>query len=175
MNTFVHAIVGICFFMSSFTLMEGKNLYSIKTFVNSKGQSKLKVIPYYSIIDHGSTNHREIVKRGLWHYDEDPPTAHSIPRFETQCGGIAYLLLEGKARNLDIYIKCKDGKTLYKKLNISVNGSTKILESKGRVDRFWGCNEKTDDDELYYSEYDVFIEENGIVIFQAEIIRRDCV
>ena len=174
MKHILHVILGISFLLSSSTLMNGKNLYSIKTVVNSKGKSKIKVIPYYSMIDYGSSKYREIIDRGYWHYDEDPPTPHSIPKYETQCSGVAYLLLKGKAKNLDIYVKCKNGKIIYKKSNISVNGSTKVLESKGKVDRFQGCNEKTDDDEHNYSEYDVFIEENGIVIFQAEIIRWDC-
>lgn len=174
MNTFVHAIVGICFFMSSFTLMEGKNLYSIKTVVNSKGKSKIKVIPYYSMIDYGSSKYREIIDRGVWHYDEDPPTPHSIPKYETQCSGVAYLLLKGKAKNLDIYVKCKNGKIIYKKSNISVNGSTKVIVSKGKVDLFSGCSQKFDEDQHFYEEYDVFIEEDGQVIFQAEIIRREC-
>jgi len=174
MKHILHVILGISFLLSSSSLMNGKNLYSIKTVVNSKGKSKIKVIPYYSMIDYGSSKYREIIDRGYWHYDEDPPTPHSLPKYETQCSGVAYLLLKGKAKNLDIYVKCKNGKTMYKKSNISVNGSTKILVSKGKVDRFSGCSQKFDEDQHFYEEYDVFIEEDGQVIFQAEIIRREC-
>jgi hypothetical protein len=49
-----------------------------------------------------------------------------------------------------------------------------MLIERYRKDVFSGCVEKYDDEGHSYSEYDVFIENKGKVLFHGEVIRREC-
>jgi len=174
MKTYIYLIIGfLLFFNYPIYILEAAPK-GRKTSVFLKEKSRLKVIPYYIQIDYGSDDLGYAISPSQWDYSESPSYGYTIPKFETQCGGIAYLLLKGKAKNLHIYIKCKDGTVMYRKSHISVNGKRKIFISNPPKDLFSGCSQKFDEDQHFYEEYDVFIEEDGMVIFQAEIIRREC-
>jgi hypothetical protein len=89
----------ICCFLFIYSLPEAHGS-PISTQYGHKNKSKLTVIPYYLTIDYGSEKYTEISFPTIWQYKEDPPTSYSIPSLETQCGGIAYLLLKGTCKKL---------------------------------------------------------------------------
>jgi hypothetical protein len=152
--------------------LNGKRLYHQKSIQKKSAGKKdsLIVIPYYLDGYYGENFPR------IWHYDTDGLSGSfsDIPRFETQCGGVGFLLLKGKFKNLDIYIKCKDGTTIVHESKVNVNGKKKVLIERYRKDLFSGCVEKYDEAGHSYSEYDVFIEDKGKVLFHGEVIRREC-
>lgn len=166
----------ICMVLSLFfvSYMMGFSNKGYLTYKNHKFNPKLIVIPYYLTIDYGSDKYREISFSSNWDYNQENSVTKSIPQFETQCGGVAYLLLKGRFKNLDIYIKCKNGKILVHESKVNVNVKKKVLIDRYRKDLFSGCEDKYDNEGHSYSVYDVFIEDHGTVLFHGEVIRREC-
>ncbi|MFZ9815185.1 MAG: hypothetical protein ACO3EO_07885 [Candidatus Kapaibacteriota bacterium] len=82
--------------------LNGKRLYHQNSIQKKSAGKKdsLIVIPYY-LDGYHQTN-----SPSIWDYDTDglSDSFSDIPQFETQCGGVGFLLLKGKFKNLDIYI-----------------------------------------------------------------------